>query len=149
MTSREDPRHLSDRTRQILRLLIRTYIASGEPVGSGTLSRNLEGKLSSATIRNIMAELEDSGYLTHPHTSAGRVPSEKGYRFYVDTLQESSKVGKSSERLIAQMLDDSDTPEDLMLRASYLLSTLSSNVGIVIAPPLAATQLKHIEFLDL
>jgi heat-inducible transcriptional repressor len=67
----------------------------------------------------------------------------------VDSLQDSGKVSKSSERLIAQMLEESDTPEDLMLRASYLLSTISRNVGIVIAPPLAATQLKHIEFLDL
>ena len=149
MTLREDSRPLGDRTQQILRQLIRTYITSGEPVGSGTLSRNIEGKLSSATIRNIMAELEEAGYLTHPHTSAGRVPSEKGYRFYVDSLQDSGKVSKSSERLIAQMLDESDTPEDLMLRASYLLSTISRNVGIVIAPPLASTQLKHIEFLDL
>lgn len=140
---------LVDRTGQILRLLIRTYIVSGEPVGSGTLARHLDGKLSPATIRNVMAELEDEGYLTHPHTSAGRVPSEKGYRFYVDSLQDSAKVSKSSERLIAQMLEDSDTPEDMMSRASYLLSTISKNVGIVIAPPLAATQLKHIEFLDL
>src|SRR2546425_606090 len=98
MTLREDPRPLGDRTQQILRLLIRTYIMSGEPVGSGTLSRNFEGNLSSATIRNIMAELEESGYLTHPHTSAGRVPSEKGYRYYVDGLPDSGKVSKSSER---------------------------------------------------
>jgi heat-inducible transcriptional repressor len=140
---------MGDRTQQILRLLIRTHITSGEPVGSGTLSRNIEGKLSPATIRNIMAELEEAGYLTHPHTSAGRVPSEKGYRFYVDSLQDSGKVSKSSERLIAQMLEESDTPEDMMSRASFLLSTISRNVGIVIAPPLAATQLKHIEFLEL
>src|SRR5678815_3386538 len=149
MTLRDDPRPLGDRTQQILRLLIRTYITSGEPVGSGTLSRNIEGKLSSATIRNIMAELEEAGYLTHPHTSAGRVPSEKGYRFYVNSLQDSGKVSKASERLIAQTLENSDSPEDMMLRASYLLSTISRNVGIVIAPPLAATQLKHIEFLNL
>ena len=83
MTQRDDPRQLGDRTGQILRLLIRTYITSGEPVGSGTLSRNIEGKLSPATIRNIMAELEDSGYLTHPHTSAGRVPSEKELASYL------------------------------------------------------------------
>src|SRR5881394_1093359 len=118
---------LSARTQDILHLLIRTYISSGEPVGSKTLSGRIEGKLSPATIRNIMAELEDAGYLTHPHTSAGRVPSEKGYRFYVDNLQDSTKVSKASERLIAQMLEASDTPEDMMLRASYLLSTISRN----------------------
>jgi len=140
---------MGDRAQNILRMLIRTYIMSGEPVGSSTLSRNIEGKLSPATIRNIMAELEELGYLTHPHTSAGRVPSEKGYRFYVDGLQDSVRVSKASVRLIAQTLENSDSPEDMMLRASYLLSAISRNVGIVIAPPLAATQLKHIEFLDL
>src|SRR5215831_11433573 len=114
MSQREDPRQVGDRAQHILRMLIRTYIISGEPVGSGTLSRNIEGKLSPATIRNIMAELEEAGYLTHPHTSAGRVPSEKGYRFYVDSLQDSARVSKSSERMIAQMLDESDTPEYLM-----------------------------------
>jgi heat-inducible transcriptional repressor len=149
MTQRDDSVQLGERTQQILRLLIRTHITSGEPVGSGTLSRNIEGKLSPATIRNIMAELEEAGYLTHPHTSAGRVPSEKGYRFYVDSLADSGKVSKSSERMIAQMLEESDTPEDMMSRASFLLSAISRNIGIVIAPPLAATQLKHIEFLEL
>jgi heat-inducible transcriptional repressor len=96
-----------------------------------------------------MAELEDAGYLTHPHTSAGRVPSEKGFRFYVDNLPDRIAVDKASERRIAQFLDDTDTPEDLMSRTSFLLSEMSKNIGIVIAPPLATTQLKHIEFLDL
>jgi heat-inducible transcriptional repressor len=96
-----------------------------------------------------MADLEDAGYLSQPHTSAGRVPSEKGYRFYVDTLSDAGRVSKASERMIARTLGDSDTPEELMPRVSYLLSAISKNVGIVIAPPLSATQLKHIEFLDL
>src|SRR5215510_4527466 len=140
---------ISGRKKDILRLLVQTYIQCGEPVGSKTLAARLSDTLSPATIRNIMAELEEAGYLTHPHTSAGRVPSEKGYRFYVNSLQDSGKVSKASERLIAQTLENSDSPEDMMLRASYLLSAISRNVGIVIAPPLAATQLKHIEFLDL
>ena len=87
---------------------------SGEPVGSRTLSKFIDGKLSSATIRNVMADLEEAGYLTQPHTSAGRVPSEKGYRFYVDNLPDSVRLSKPSERLITRMLEDSDTPEDLM-----------------------------------
>jgi heat-inducible transcriptional repressor len=149
MTQKESALAPSGRTEEILQLLIRTYIASGEPVGSKTLAVSLEGKLSPATVRNIMAELEESGYLTHPHTSAGRVPSQKGFRFYVDSLQDSTRPSKASERRFARMLGDSDTPEELMSRASYLLSAISKNVGIVIAPPLATTQLKHIEFLDL
>jgi heat-inducible transcriptional repressor len=96
-----------------------------------------------------MAELEDAGYLTHPHTSAGRVPSEKAFRFYVNLLPESTRVDKAAERRIVQVLEDSDTPEELMSRTSFLLSEISKNIGIVIAPPLATTQLKHIEFLDL
>jgi len=141
--------NLSERTQDILHLLIRTYISSGEPVGSKTLASHLRGGLSPATIRNTMAELEEAGYLTHPHTSAGRVPSEKGFRFYVDTLPETDVVDRFSERRIARMLGDSDTPEELMSRTSFVLSDISKNVGIVIAPPLATTQLKHIEFLDL
>ena len=140
---------MDDRTREILRLLIRTHIASGDPVGSRTLSKFFEGKLSPATIRNIMSDLEAAGYLVQPHTSAGRVPSEKGYRYYVDNLGDSGKITRADERMIARTLADSDSPEEVMLRASYLLSTISHNVGIVIAPPLSATQLKHIEFVDL
>src|SRR5262245_35064875 len=138
MSHREDVIPISERTRELLRLLVRTYIMSGEPVGSRTLSKFIDNKLSPATIRNVMADLEEAGYLTQPHTSAGRIPSEKGYRFYVDNLADSGRVSKASERLIYRMLEDSDTPEELMSRVSYLLSTISKNVGIVIGVPLAA-----------
>src|SRR5215510_1658243 len=147
--AREEANALDPRTTQLLRLLIRTYIMSGEPVGSRTLSKFIDGKLSPATIRNVMADLEEAGYLTQPHTSAGRVPSEKGYRFYVDNLAESGRLSKSDERYISRMLYESESPEDVMSRASVVLSTISKNVGIVVAPPMAATVLKHIEFLDL
>ena len=140
---------LNDRTREILRLIIRSYVNSGEPVGSRTLAKSMDWRLSPATIRNIMADLEDEGYLEQPYTSAGRIPSERGYRFYVDHLAESGKVSKSDERYINRLLAESDTPEELMARASLILSTISKNVGLVIAPPAAATVLKHIEFVDL
>jgi heat-inducible transcriptional repressor len=149
MAQRDSGRPISGRSEEILRLLIRTYIASGEPVGSKTIAASLKGRLSPATIRNTMAELEEAGYLTHPHTSAGRVPSEKAYRFYVDGLQDASRLNPASERRFARLLGESDTPEELMSRTSYLLAEISHNIGIVIAPPLATTQLKHIEFLDL
>jgi heat-inducible transcriptional repressor len=144
-----DVHRLDERTRKILQLLVRTHIMSGDPVGSRTLAESLEGKLSSATIRNVMAELEETGYLVQPHTSAGRVPSEKGYRFYVDNLADSGGLSRADVQMVTEALAESDTPEELMLRASYVLSIMSNNVGIVIAPPLAANQLKHIEFLDL
>jgi heat-inducible transcriptional repressor len=148
MGSREDT-VCEGRPREILKLIIRSYITSGEPVGSRTLSKVMDSKLSPATIRNIMSDLEEAGYLTQPHTSAGRVPSEKGYRFYVDNLGDSGKLSKSDERYISRVLAESDTPEDFMARASFVLSTISKNVGIVIAPPMASTVLKHIEFVDL
>jgi len=149
MAAKEDFRPLDERPREILNLIIRSYITSGEPVGSRTLAKAMDWKLSPATIRNIMADLEDEGFLAQPHTSAGRVPSEKGYRFFVDNLADSGKLTRSDERYINRMLADSDSPEDVMSRTSVVLSTISKNVGIVVAPPMSATVLKHIEFLDL
>src|SRR6058998_2105135 len=148
MVAKSDGRELDSRARDILKLIIRSYVNSGEPVGSRTLAKSMDWKFSPATIRNVMADLEDDGYLTQPHTSAGRIPSEKGYRFYVDHLADSGKIRKSDEQYISRMLAERTTPEDVMLCASYLLSTISKNVGIVIAPSMASTYLKHIEFLD-
>src|SRR6476619_2821215 len=99
MGAREDT-VFDERPREILKLIIRSYITFGEPVGSRTLSKAMDSKLSPATIRNIMSDLEDAGYLTQPHTSAGRVPTDKGYRFFVDRLLESSKLNKSEEEFI-------------------------------------------------
>src|SRR3989454_8770762 len=149
MVAKSDGRELDSRARDILKLIIRSYVNSGEPVGSRTLAKFMDWKFSPATIRNIMADLEEEGYLAQPHTSAGRIPSEKGYRFYVDRLAESGKVSKSDERYINRMLAESETPEDVMSRASVILSTISKNIGLVIAPPMGATILKHIEFVDL
>jgi heat-inducible transcriptional repressor len=140
---------LDERPREILKLIVRSYVNSGEPVGSRTLAKYIDWRLSPATIRNIMADLEEAGYLEQPHTSAGRIPSERGYRFYVNHLADCSRVSKSDERYINRLLAESDTPEELMSRASLILSTISKNVGLVIAPPMGATILKHIEFVDL
>jgi heat-inducible transcriptional repressor len=149
MGGKEESRPLEERNREILKLIIRSYVTSGEPVGSRTLAKSMDWRFSPATIRNVMADLEDEGYLAQPHTSAGRIPSEKGYRFYVDHLADSGRLSRSDERYVSRMLAESDSPEDVMSRASVVLSTISKNVGIVIAPPMGATILKHIEFLDL
>ena len=149
MAGKDEARPLDDRNRDILKLIIRSYVTSGEPVGSRTLAKSMDWRFSPATIRNIMADLEEEGYLAQPHTSAGRIPSEKGYRFYVDHLADSGRITKSDERYISRMLGESDGPEEVMSRASVVLSTISKNVGIVIAPPMSSTVLKHIEFLDL
>jgi heat-inducible transcriptional repressor len=145
---KEDGRQLDERPREILRLIVRSYVTTGEPVGSRTLSKVIDWRLSPATIRNIMADLEEEGFLVQPHTSAGRIPSEKGYRHYVDSIGD-SRLSKSDERYISRMLSESDTPEEIMSRASFVLSSISNNVGIVFAPPMAQTLLKHIEFVTL
>src|SRR6266567_4110669 len=149
MTPKADARQLDERPREILKLIVRSYVNSGDPVGSRSLAKLMEWRLSPATIRNIMSDLEEEGYLEQPHTSAGRIPSERGYRFYVNHLADSSKVSKSDERYITRLLGETDTPEELMSCASLILSTISKNVGLVIAPPMGATILKHIEFVDL
>src|SRR3954468_22155490 len=149
MASKDEAAPLDERYREILKLIVRAYVTSGEPIGSRTLAKSMAWKFSPATIRNIMSDLEEEGFLAQPHTSAGRIPSEKGYRFYVDHLADSGRISKSDERYISRMLSESDSPEDVMSRALMVLSTISKNVGIVIAPPMGATVLKHIEFLDL
>src|SRR5947208_16519932 len=136
MVAKSDGRELDSRARDILKLIIRSYVNSGEPVGSRTLAKSMDWKFSPATIRNVMADLEDDGYLAQPHTSAGRIPSEKGYRFYVDRLAESGKVSKSDERYINRMLAGTDTPEDLMSRTSVILSRISKNLGLGVPPRL-------------
>ena len=91
-----DDERLNERARQLLRVLVESYIRDGQPVGSRALSRDSGLSLSSATIRNVMADLESLGFVASPHTSAGRVPTDRGYRFFVDTLLRSRPVGFSS-----------------------------------------------------
>ena len=140
---------LDDRAKEILQLAISLYIRFGEPVGSRTISKTINRRLSPATIRNIMADLEQAGYLHKPHTSAGRVPSEQGYRFYVDSLGNSPKSVPSAEAYINTTLATANTPEELMSTACYLLSDISQNVGIVVSAPIEVSVLQHIEFVRL
>jgi heat-inducible transcriptional repressor len=141
-----------DRKKEILGAIVRTHIATGEPVGSRSLAKQSSEGLSSATIRNICAELEDEGLLSHPHTSAGRLPTDKGYRFYVDSLKGYLKLSSADAARIKENLLDGESlssPEALMERTSRLLSQLSNNVGIVISPSISQEGLHHIEFVRL
>jgi heat-inducible transcriptional repressor len=141
-----------DRKREILAAIVKAHIATGQPVGSMALAKRSSERLSSATIRNICSELEDEGYLTHPHTSAGRMPTDKGYRFYVDRVIGSTKLSRSDAARINERLLDEETlasPERLMERTSQLLSQLSDNVGIVVTPSISKDILHHIEFVRL
>lgn len=145
----ERPDILDDRSREMLALLIRTHISTGEPVGSRTISKLTREGLSAATVRNIIADLEESGYLEQPHTSAGRVPSDKGYRFYVDHILEEKRLSESDQSALEAGLFGAQWPntEQLMARASHLLSELSESVGIVISPSIAHDVIKHIDFV--
>jgi heat-inducible transcriptional repressor len=126
---------LDDRRRRILRTLVQLHIETGDPVGSESLSRTLNRSLSPATLRNIMADLEALGYLDHPHTSAGRVPTDEGYRFFVDGLLELS--------------DPDAAPERVLEKASHVLSRLSHNVGFVLAPDIGRTSFRHVDLVPL
>ena len=142
---------LDKRGREMLALLIKTHIATGEPVGSRTISKlTLEG-LSAATVRNIISDLEESGYLEQPHTSAGRVPSDKGYRFYVDHILEKTSISQTDETVIQQAMFGDEWPntDQLMSRTSHLLSQLSDSVGIVVSPSIAHDIIRHIDFVRL
>jgi heat-inducible transcriptional repressor len=138
------------RRRQILRTLIQLHIETGEPVGSESLSRALGRSLSPATLRNIMADLEAMGYLDHPHTSAGRVPTDEGYRFFVDSLMERPHLSDADADAIASALSVPDAaPEQVLEKASHVLSQLSRHVGFVLAPDIARTSFRHIDLVPL
>lgn len=146
---------LDERSREMLALLIKTHITTGEPVGSRAISRMTSEGLSPATVRNIIADLEEAGYLEQPHTSAGRIPSDKGYRFYVDSMLDQTGLSGDEETAIQQGLLGEravagwPSADQLMSRASYLLSRFSASVGIVISPNIAYDIVKHIDFVRL
>ena len=140
----------------VLSAIINEHLVTGEPVGSKIIAEKFAGTsgLSSATIRNVMSELEEFGLLEQPHTSAGRVPTDQGYRFYVDNLLGVLSVSNDDLRLISDEfglsdIDLSETPERLMQKTSQVLSALSNNVGIVVSPGLAGDRLQHIQFINL
>ena len=142
---------LDQRSREIFRRLVDTYLETGEPVGSRTISRILPSSLSAASVRNVMMDLEDAGLIFSPHTSAGRVPTDLGLRFFVDALMEvGAMTADERARIDAQAAASNRTRriEDVLGEATTLLSGLSHHAGVVITPKLNA-RLKHIEFVNL
>ena len=134
---------LSERKLTILKAIIQNYLETGEPVGSRTLSKYTDLKLSSATIRNEMADLEDLGYIFQPHTSAGRIPSDKGYRFYVDLLME-NKEQEISKREDA-LLEKTDKVEKVLQQAAKVLASNTNYATMVSAPVNSRNTLKFIQ----
>ncbi len=133
---------LDDRAKLLMKALVERYIADGQPVGSRTLSRATGIELSPATIRNVMSDLEELGLIVSPHTSAGRIPTARGYRLFVDTMLTAHR-GQIAKQSLAP-----DQPQKVISNAANLLSSLSQFVGVVIAPRRASV-FRHIEFLRL
>ncbi len=142
---------LDQRSRDIFRNIVDTYLATGEPVGSRTISKTLEGQLSPASIRNVMMDLEETGLVYSPHTSAGRMPTEAGLRFFVDALLEVNAIDEKERAHIDAEVKASNRQrrtEDVLGEASTMLSGLSQCASVVMSPKFNA-RLKHIEFVNL
>ncbi|MFZ0707552.1 MAG: heat-inducible transcriptional repressor HrcA [Candidatus Korobacteraceae bacterium] len=143
----ETPDNIGRRERDILTAIVETYISTGEPVGSRTLSRTNRESLSAASIRNVMADLSDAGYLEQPHTSAGRVPTTQAYRFYVKQLTGEVRLSTTDERLIQGTLQSSGDVQEFLERSSHVLSLISRGVGVTVAAnPTQHNALEHVYF---
>jgi heat-inducible transcriptional repressor len=131
------------RDRQILADIVRTYIETGEPVSSRAISKRFEESLSTATIRNIMAELEDAGYLYQPHTSAGRVPTAAAYRFFAQEIATQATLNAVDKEWIRREMAGATNSAEIKERAGHVLAEVSNGVGIIISPPMGKTVLEH------
>jgi len=137
---------IGEREREILTAIVETFIATGEPVGSRTLARaNREG-LSPATIRNVMSDLADAGFLDQPHTSAGRIPSAAAYRYYVEQITGNARLSSADENMIQGALSGVADVQEFMERTSHVLSLISHNVGVAVATGGPRNALEHVYF---
>jgi heat-inducible transcriptional repressor len=142
---------LGERAQHLLRILIESYIRDGQPVGSRALSRESGLQLSSATVRNVMADLEELGFVASPHTSAGRIPTDKGYRFFVDTLLQTRPLDESAGAEIRRQLEASreTSSSDLIATVSQLLSSATQLAGVVTLPRTRQATITQMEFVGL
>ncbi|NKB90051.1 MAG: heat-inducible transcription repressor HrcA [Acidobacteria bacterium] len=141
---------LNARSAAVLDTIVERYILTGEPVGSGTIARLLDESVSPATVRNVMAELERLGYLEQPHTSAGRMPTRRGYRQYVTGLPVRGLMSDDDARnLRSQIAPDPIEMDELLRRTCHVLADLSELVAVVAAPPLSDTAFRHVDFVAL
>jgi heat-inducible transcriptional repressor len=142
-----EARVLDDRKLAVLRAIVQDYVSTEEPVGSKTLTERHDLGVSPATIRNEMAVLEEEGYIAQPHPSAGRVPTDKGYRLFVDRLSAIKPLSVAERRAIGQFLDGAVDLDDVINRTVRLLAQLTSQVAVVQYPSLARATVRHIELL--
>src|SRR3970040_1943673 len=141
------PEELSERERGILRHIVHDYIRTATPVGSRYVSKQFEVQLSPATIRNVMADLEDDGYLSHPHTSAGRVPTDLGYRYYVDYLMEIEELTSKQREEIEQQLNTTVDPSEMLRETSRLLGKISKQLSVVTSPQMGLGVFEKVELI--
>jgi heat-inducible transcriptional repressor len=141
---------LSDRERQVLEAVVRTYVDTAEPAGSRTVSRGFDLGISAATVRNTMSDLEAKGYLFHPHTSAGRIPTDQAYRFFVDRLMEPLAPSPAERASLERELEraGSSAVERLILHATRVLSLISNELGVAVAPRLDDAVLEKLELIQ-
>ena len=141
---------LNDREKNILRYIIQQFILTASPVGSRNIAKRYDIGISPATIRNIMSDLEESGYINHPHTSAGRIPTDKGYRFYVDTLMDIQELRNSEKGFINKGLEANILDTDELLRiTSFLLSSITKQLACVSYPKLETGILEKLQIISL
>ena len=140
---------LTERERQVLEAVIETYVQTAEPAGSRTVSRRLGLALSAATIRNTMSDLEAKGYLYHPHTSAGRIPTDLAYRVYVDSLMHLPQVTPSeAHRIRRELGSERNAVDQILERAAQVLGVLTKELGVAVSPSLDAAVLERLELLQ-
>ncbi len=138
---------LSEREQSVLRHVVQHYIRSATPVGSRFLSKRFEEVLSPATIRNVMYDLEERGLLSHPHTSAGRVPTDNGYRYYVDYLMEIERLTEQERSIVQQAIPISPDPDEILRETSKLLGKISSQLSVVTSPHLGSGIFEKLELV--
>jgi heat-inducible transcriptional repressor len=139
---------LNERERQVLEAVIETYVETAEPAGSRTVSKRFGLSLSPASIRSTMSDLEEKGYLYHPHTSAGRIPTDLAYRVYVNSLTRLPPVSLSESHQIREELGEENAVDRILERAAQVLGVLTKELGVAVAPTLDAAVLEHVELLQ-
>ena len=138
--------NIGNREREILTAIVETFISTGEPVGSRTLARSNREGLSPASIRNVMADLSDAGFLEQPHASAGRVPTPEAYRYYVEQISGKARLAPQEEAMISDSLAGITDVQEFMERTSHVLSLISRNVGVAVATSGPKNALEHVYF---
>src|SRR3984885_5605283 len=138
--------NIGNREREVLTALVETFISTGEPVGSRTLARSNREGLSPASIRNVMADLLDAGFLEQTHASSGRVPTTDAYRYYVEQISGTAQLAPQEESLISASLAGISDVQEFMERTSHVLSLISRNVGVTVATSGSKNALEHVYF---